>query len=65
MQLSAELVDMAVASDDDYEKCSRKGRLTILYKMASVWAKNKDFIVDDDGPLPRHLKPCSQMWLRR
>ena len=65
MERTLELEDIDFDNLSPEEQC-KKGRLMVLYKMASVWAKTKEFvnINDGSGPLTRHLRPCSTFWIR-
>jgi hypothetical protein len=64
IQRTLELDEIDFDALSPEEQC-KKGRLAVLYRMASVWAKTKEFInVNHGGPLLRHLKPCSTFWIR-
>jgi hypothetical protein len=43
-------------SSKETDDC-KKGRLTVLFKMALVWNKNKDLLFNEDGQPLRN--PCS------
>jgi len=45
----------AGSSSKEDDDC-KKGRLTVLFKMALVWNKNKDLFVNEDGQPMRN--PC-------
>jgi hypothetical protein len=48
------------------QKC-RKGRLSSLFKLATVWKDNQDFIFNENHQqsLSRYLKPCTTTVPRR